>query len=104
MNCDLVAGGVAHVANDSFRTPLAGVHFLDECKVPFSGVCRLRHLEAARLKVLLQRTEALNLGGGLLKVQRQIEADTTVAAVGWVADVGFELREEHLRGNVGLLS
>jgi hypothetical protein len=39
-----------------------------------------------------------------LKVQRQIEADTAVAAIGWVADVGFELREEHLRGNVGLLS
>ena len=103
MNSNLVAGGVAQVANDTARVPLTGVIFLGECKVPFVGICRRRHLEAACLKVLLQRTEALNLGGGLEKVPRQTEADTTVSDVVWVADVGFELRDELLRGNVGLL-
>ena len=104
MNSNLVAGGVAQVANDTVRVPLTGVIFLGECKVPFVGICRRRHLEAACLKVLLQRTEALNLGGGLAKVPRQTEVESAVVAIGWLADVGFELRDEHLRGNVGLLS
>ena len=89
MNSNL--GAVAHVANDTAWVPLTGVIFLGECKVPFVGICRLRHLEAACLKVLLQRTEALNLGGGIAKVQRQNEVESAVVAIGWRADVDFKL-------------
>ena len=98
-------GAVAHVANDTAWVPLASVIVLGECKLSLDGVCLIqRHLEATRLKVLLQHTETLNLGRGLLKVPRQTELERTVIAIGWLADVCFELHEELLRGNVSLLS